>query len=285
MPTGRLGASSSVVDGQIYVIGGLGAPGASGVVEVYDPQTDSWTIKSPMPTARGLLTTSVVDGKIYAIGGNIGPGAWGTTLATVEMYDPDTDTWTVKASLPDARDSLASAVIDGKIYAIGGSQITGFERLDAFWTVDLYDPGTNTWTEATPLNRTRDTVSAEVVDGMIYAFGGAAPYQEGYDPTTDTWMKLAGMPSPLYSATTAATNGTIYVFGGIDEWAGGSSSTVFAYDLATDTWVTEAPMPYDAAAIDASVIDGTIYLVGGMSLEKYSPTYPPGLKSVWAYTP
>ena len=41
-------------------------------------------------------------------------------VATVEEYDPNTDTWTVKAPMPTARQSLGAALANGKIYAIGG---------------------------------------------------------------------------------------------------------------------------------------------------------------------
>ncbi len=89
MPTRRDVLSSSVVDGNIYAIGGaLSNPSDRGIstVEEYDPATDTWTRKADMPTARSGLTTSAVNGKIYAIGGWVGGG---TVLSTVEKYDPN----------------------------------------------------------------------------------------------------------------------------------------------------------------------------------------------------
>ena len=116
MPTARWRLSTSLVDGKIYAIGGVGG---SNKVEEYDPATDTWTEKADMPTGRVMLSSSVVDGKIYAIGGaTYWPG--GTVLATVEEYDPATDTWTQKADMPTARDALATSAVNGKIYAIGG---------------------------------------------------------------------------------------------------------------------------------------------------------------------
>ena len=66
MPTARWHLSTSVVDGKIYAIGGVGS---FKKVEEYDPATDTWTEKADMPTRRIFIATSVVDGKIYAIGG------------------------------------------------------------------------------------------------------------------------------------------------------------------------------------------------------------------------
>ena len=72
MPTTRSGFSTSVVNGQIYAIGGIGRNGqAISAVEAYDPMTDTWTKRPDMPTARAFLCTNAVNGKIYAIGGSI----------------------------------------------------------------------------------------------------------------------------------------------------------------------------------------------------------------------
>jgi len=92
-----------------------------------------------MPTARYLLGVATAsNGRIYAIGG------YGdiTHLATVEEYDPATDTWVTRASMPTPRSGLGvAAASNGKIYAIGGINSQG-----ALTTVEEYDPVTDTWT-------------------------------------------------------------------------------------------------------------------------------------------
>lgn len=287
MPTARIDAASSVIDGKIYVIGGLGAPGVSTAVEMYNPESDTWSSKAPMPTGRGSLATSVVDGKIYAVGGNMGPGLWGETSAAVEMYDPATDTWTVRASMPAPRDTLATAVLDGKIYALGGGEVKGTEQWETFRTVNIYDPTMDTWTEGPPMHRPNDGFSAVVIDNMIYVVGGAIPYVEMYDPSTETWTKLTGMPMSKNKASVVEMNGLIHVFGGIEGYSSSvhSTATVFSYDVARDSWTTVAPMPFDGAGFAGSMVDDTIYLAGGTSVETYTPRYPPPRSSLWAYTP
>jgi RNA polymerase sigma factor (sigma-70 family) len=86
MPTGRMWQSSSVVNGKIYVIGGvdLNKEEILSAVEEYDPLTDKWTKKANIPTARARLCCDTVNGKIYAIGG-VG---FGIVFSTVEEYDP-----------------------------------------------------------------------------------------------------------------------------------------------------------------------------------------------------
>lgn len=57
LPEPRVGASSGVVDGKIYVIGGgTEKPGNYGnQTFVYDPKTNEWTRKADMPTEREEL--------------------------------------------------------------------------------------------------------------------------------------------------------------------------------------------------------------------------------------
>jgi len=139
MPTARSSATACVVDGKIYVIGGIAGnlEGASlPTVDEYDPAMDIWTRKTNMPTARAWSSSSVVNGKIYAIGGaNYG----GPVFSTAEEYNPTTNTWTMKLDMPTHRHMFSTSVVNGNIYAIGGTQIwwpwTGTS------TVEEYDTG------------------------------------------------------------------------------------------------------------------------------------------------
>ncbi len=189
MPTGRNGASACVVDGIIYVMGGVYMlPGdvvgrVLNVVEAYDPATDTWTNKAPMPTARFALSVPVVDGKIYAMGGNTGGGAG---IRTVEVYDPATDIWTTKASIPVGNCYFGTGIVDGIIYTTGGWIYSAHSRVFA------YDPVTDKWSEKTAMSTPRVGLGAGVVNGKIYAIGGAPHYtvpplstNEEYDPHLD----------------------------------------------------------------------------------------------------
>jgi N-acetylneuraminic acid mutarotase len=77
MPTPRHSLDANVVDGKIYLIGGL-VPHhlypndkttyeATNANEVYDPATDSWTTKTPVPNAVHNYASAVVNNKIYII--------------------------------------------------------------------------------------------------------------------------------------------------------------------------------------------------------------------------
>jgi N-acetylneuraminic acid mutarotase len=277
MPTARWVLSTAVVDGKIYVIGGIGGPTK---VEEYDPVTDTWTEKADIPTGRVFHTSSAVNGKIYTIGGST---AWlgGRTLATVEEYDPATDTWTQKMDMPTVRDSLSTSVVDGKIYAIGGWR-NGLH----ISTVEEYDPATDIWTKKADMPTARQALATNVVDGKIYAFGGvpeiawaAFSTVEVYDPVTDTWSKKGDMPQPR-SFSTAVLNDKIYAFGGNSRRGGPPLSEVFQYDPATDLWTEKDDMPVRLLGMTTSTVGNKIYIIGGTSASYPFSTY---LSTVWEY--
>jgi N-acetylneuraminic acid mutarotase len=141
MQTARIHLSTSVVNGKIYAIGGWREPDNLPVsaVEEYDPLTDSWTQKTDMSQARFALSTSALDGKIYVIGGVIASNMGGPSVSTVEEYDPATERWTPKTDMPTARSYLSTCVVNGKIYAIGGTPGSG-------GVLSEYNPATDTWT-------------------------------------------------------------------------------------------------------------------------------------------
>jgi hypothetical protein len=69
-------------------------------------------------------------------------------LGTASMSQ-EAGTWTQKADMPTARFIPGSAVVDGKIYVIGGAPVS----MGATAVVEEYDPATDTWTtRACPLS-------------------------------------------------------------------------------------------------------------------------------------
>ena len=270
------GRSADIALGVLLVM----VVGLLGVASISWAGGYGWTTKADMPTARMVLSTSVMDGKIYAIGGMSHPPR--AVLSTVEEYDPVTDTWTTKASMPTgARYLLSTSAVNGKIYAIGGwSPENRFLS-----TVEEYDPVTDTWTTKADMPMARSALSTSVVNGKIYAIGGilltgGPSTVEEYDPVTDTWTTKASMPTAArYLLSTSAVNGKIYAIGG----APGHDlviATVEAYDPATDSWTTKADMPTARSTLSTSVVNGKIYAIGGAlgmeeavsTVEEYDPS-------------
>jgi N-acetylneuraminic acid mutarotase len=170
MRTLRRWLATCVLDGKIYAIGGVGPDySVRSTVEVYDPATDTWTKAADMPTRRQALAAAAVNGKIYAIGGTHGDGPSWIGLPTVEEYDPATDTWTRKADMPTGRSCLTTAVVNGKVYAIGGLTSEG-----CLSEAEEYDPATDTWTKRANMSDLRYFLSSAVVDNRIYVMGGSS---------------------------------------------------------------------------------------------------------------
>src|SRR5205814_2136905 len=163
MSTGRYELAAGVLDGTLYALGGFGAPGTGrgvgATVEAYDPAADKWTTKAPMPTARCRLAGGAGNGVLYALGGFEAEGrAQGGALATLDAYDPASDTWTTKMPMPAARWGLAVGVVNGILDAVGGGNPTGFVA-----TVEAYDPATDTWTTKVSMPTARSDLAVGVV--------------------------------------------------------------------------------------------------------------------------
>jgi N-acetylneuraminic acid mutarotase len=191
--------------------------------------------------------------------------------------------WTQKTDKPTARMSLSTSVVDGIIYAIGGSLDV---HQPAYETVEAYDPKIDAWTTKAPMPTPRASFSTCVVDGIIYAIGGAreinsAPFStvEAYDPATNTWTTKRDMPTPRVLLSTSVVDGIIYAIGGASDNASPPFSTVEAYDPATNTWTTKRDMPNPISAFSTCAVDGIIYAIGG------GFNVPGSLSTVKAYDP
>ena len=290
MPTKRMALSTSDVNGNIYAVGGRRGTNpieALAAVEAYKPSTNAWTKKASMPTPRYWLSTATVGGILYAIGGTSAPyPASFKPLSTVEAYDPVTDTWTSKAEMPTPRYGLSISVVDGIIYAIGGTN-SDFIGLSI---VETYDPVSDTWTSKTDMPTGRGWLSTSVAAGRIYVLGGFPDISfiplskvEVYDPATDVWTQVADLPTPRAVFSTSLVNGVIYAIGGSDKGrinAFLGCSTVEAYNPAINTWAKVADMPTVRARLSTTTLNGKIYAIGG---GKYWPA--DALATVEAYTP
>lgn len=79
-------------------------------------------------------------------------------------------TWTQKTNMLTVNSLHSSAVVDGKIYVVGGNG--GAANDVAYANVEAYDPTTNTWTRKTGMPTARTLPAAVTVDGKIYVMGG-----------------------------------------------------------------------------------------------------------------
>lgn len=272
------------LDGEIYAIGGCDqvATGGSAIMpassttggdvgtnQVYDPATGNWTLEAPMPTPREGFAIAVCQGKIYCIGGTTEEppyDMWGA-VGVNEAYDPATNSWQTKASMPYPVTDLQASVVNGKIYCIGGVNASNVGST----ANQVYDPATNTWSLDAPLPTSTFDYASAVCNGSIYVINGMDWYSDyGYDlnqifnPQNDTWSKGAAPPYGTESwvgpgtDVGAATAGAlaperIYIFGVHTQ----------IYNPATNSWSLGTPIPSSRGGFEAVNVNDQLYVMGG----------------------
>lgn len=172
------------------------------------------------------------------------------------------DFWTTKEPMPTARSGLGVAVVNGKIYAIGGWN-GGCLSVN-----EEYNPVTNTWVLKKPMPTARERFGIVVYQNKIYVIGGATANgftaaNEIYDPATDTWETKTPMPKGARAELTASVvNGKIYAIGGyfLGVYLIPSNLTE-AYDPETDVWTTQASMPTAVYGCTSAVVNNKIYVI------------------------
>src|SRR5260370_8918705 len=126
--TARAGAAAAVIDDAIFVIGGrqsTGGPCSGGpyltTVEKYDIDTNTWSTVAPLLNARSDFAAVAHGGKIFVFGRGTGTASAPSFTGEVDMYDPQTNTWTPLQSMTIGRASLVAGHSGDKGYAIGGT--------------------------------------------------------------------------------------------------------------------------------------------------------------------
>lgn len=178
LPQPRFGAGVAALNNKLYVIGGAdNSQAAQNTVYEFDPVRPAgsrWQLKSAMPTARLYLGAAAVDGIIYAVGG-VSRVVQPVDLATVEAYDPATDTWSSRASMTTPRGGLALVGVNSNepgcgahLYALGGGYNTPLA------SAEMYDPAGDTWQPISAMQMARRTLAAAYspVTRSVVAVGG-----------------------------------------------------------------------------------------------------------------
>ncbi|MBI3551222.1 MAG: caspase family protein [Elusimicrobia bacterium] len=276
LPTPRGEFAGGIVDGKLYIIGGLDVNGPgpgyiepSAAVEVYDFATNRWTTQKPMPAARTHVFSAVFRGKIYVIGGCLiatCPDRHGDT-GRVDIYDPRTDTWTPGRPAPISRYHGQAAVLGGRIYLPGG-----WSRGDHQSSVDVYDPASDSWSSATPMPHFQAAAGVAAAEGKLYVIGGNDEKGDTgrvqiYDPGTKAWSSGPEMPGgPRNFLSAAVMENKIHALGGLIPYTTGlGEQTDEVFDPARNAWQTAPPMTAPHLLFAAFSDDKRIVAVGGSS--------------------
>ncbi|WP_407562913.1 Kelch repeat-containing protein [Streptomyces sp. 184] len=298
-----------LADGTALVAGGALADGVpTDETLLFDPVATTWTATGALGTARhGHSSTVLVDGTVLVAGG-IGPAGpeaeEGGRLASAELYDPATGTWTpTPGDMTTARSLHAAALLpDGRVLVTGGEgdrapRATG----RSLFSAEVFDPATGAWTPAAPMADSRlahPLVPLE--DGRVLAVGGRRSTGRGrgigqgfcelYDPAADTWTRTGS----LYTAraghqATLLRDGTVQVTGGDSPgirfergFVPFSQWRTERYDPATGAWTVGENMPEGRTCHRAVPLSsGSVLVLGGTD----SATRDTGYASAALYDP
>lgn len=249
--SGRGAAQSFALNNAVYVQGGYVGftAGYTADMLMYDPVANSWTSKaSPTEANRSAGVGFSIGAKGY-----VGLGAKNylsfspapTLLTDMNEYDASTNTWTLKAALPDSgRTGSACFVVNNKAYVVGGKKGYSGTTTRDVWE---FNPATNSWAK-----------KGDLPVGLHHAMGFASPthgYIVGginennvvtsttyeYNPSSDTWTQKGNFVSPLVQGGIALHAGAYALCGlGSDKDLGGSGAlfnTGFSkYDYANGIW-------------------------------------------------
>jgi N-acetylneuraminic acid mutarotase len=232
--------AAEVVDGRLYLLGGLDA--GQGKVQIYDPQSNTWRLGADAPFSAGSCASAVIGGELYLAGGIVGD----TTTSAVAKYDPRRDAWTPLAPMRQGRNHAAGATDGARLYVFGGRGAGSGEGnfvANGFADVQVYDPARDAWTSSeagalAPLPQARGGMGRAVFyGGRFYVMGGETQNGQGatragvyhrvdvYDPRANTWSQGQPLRTARHGIFPLLVAGRIFVAGGGVK-SGGSSSTV-----------------------------------------------------------
>ena len=186
-----------------------------------------------MPTATAYAEAVTIKGEIYVI-----------TPNSTYLYDPSTDIWSSKSSIPTVQYGFASATYQNMIYIFGGCSgfnLTSGYPINCTQASKVFNPATDSWASRAPMPTARAEMQANVVNDKIYLIGGTLPNgdisnaSEVYDPSSDSWSTVAPIPYQAGLYASAVLSNKIYVEGG------GQSGPKISdlnqiYDTETNLW-------------------------------------------------
>ena len=273
LPEPRTEAGGAVLDGRLYVIGGIDSFARTlSSAWAYDPAGDAWERLPDLPRKLSHPGVVGVDGRLWVIGG-FGPlgirlrGAmiarW-DPLATVYVYDPRAARWDSVAPLPSARGAGGAAHAAGALWYVGGIDPALLPSASLF----RLDLATGGWTSMPPMRIARDHLRMEAVGGELFAISGREddlrfnlPDVERFTIVEGRWSPAAPLGRPRGGFGSVVSDGRIYLFGGEGVWR--TMDFVDRYDPALDRWERLPGLPEARHGIVGGVLRDGIHLVSG----------------------
>jgi M6 family metalloprotease-like protein len=226
------------------------------------PRIDAFSVTQPLATARQHHSSTLLgSGKVLVTGGDANSSNY---LASAELYDPVTGTWSPAGSMSVARSYHSATLLrNGQVLVAGGNGDSG--PLDS---AEIYDPSSNSWITAggSVMGSTHFAHTATLLgDGTVLVAGGLDPdfgaitTVEIYTPSSNSWRTVTPMPHLRFG------NSATLVTGGKVLFAGGSAvEGAELYDPVSDSWSSAGAMQIPRGWHTATaLLDGKVLVAGG----------------------
>jgi Kelch motif/Galactose oxidase, central domain len=226
----------------------------------------TWRITGSMgtPVRSSPTATLLPNGEVLVAGGV----NFTSELASAELYNPATGTWSSAGSMSTARDlPTATLLPDGKVLVAGG-----FNRIDGVLaSAGLYNPATGTWSSTGSMGPPRwQNIATLLPDGKVLIAGGGnstggLASAELYDPAAGTWGSTGSMSTARDLATaTLLPDGEVLAAGGVSST--GYLASAELYNPATRTWRSTGSMGTARAFHTATLLpDGEVLVAAGFN--------------------
>lgn len=232
-PTPLRLAAGALITTVIYMPGGTDASGAAtNRFEALDTVNGVWLSLPPLPRAVSGHAVAADDAHVFVFGGKISNESFNTDGF---VFDLAARRWSRVKGLPIVRSQAASAVLDGRVYVMGG---TDGQR--EYPNCDVYTIESQSWASCKPLTIARGGLGLARIGSRLYAIGGGVagnyiPFNERYDAAADRWTPFE---TPLSragiwkNAAVASLPTEFYVIGGS---TGSESRTdMYVYEVLTN---------------------------------------------------
>ena len=187
----------------------------------------------------------------------------GKIVNTVMSLDLVTMRYTTLVPLITARYEHATAMLDGKLFVIGGDFNYG-----SLPSVECLDLETGQRSEKSPMITPREKHGAAVIGDKIYVVGGDPVYTvgtlvESYDPATNQWTAEAPMNTGRYYHGLVSVQGKLFAVGGWNNLQYNALSSVECFDPSTGVWSYIAPLSTARSSLAVAVLGDKLYAIGG----------------------
>ena len=230
-------------------------------------------ITTGLTVARFNQSATLLDnGLVLVAGGNVCT-PFCSPLATAELYNPATQTFSATGGLSGYRGTHTATLLKNGMVLIAGGEVSGTSLASA----ELYNPATGTFTATGNLNVPRHNHTATLLnDGTVLIAGGSsrigrnAPTKlscaEVYDPAAKSF-KLTGCSGTARDEHTATllNNGKVLIAGGKANPPGGYLASAELYDPATRAFTPTGTMGKPSYLHTATLLkNGMVLIAGGV---------------------